>query len=87
VLVAGRLACFFLLSLLLGDRLFLAGFGRRRWLLRRDGACRQQAGERYNGESVFQGKSYLERMSDSTPKPSGACATATRIYKFINIHA
>ena len=26
-------------------------------LLRRDNACRQQRGESYNGESVFQGKS------------------------------
>jgi hypothetical protein len=38
------------------------GIGRIGLVFGRDGARRQQAGEGYNGESVFQGKSILEMM-------------------------
>jgi hypothetical protein len=54
---------------------------RNRRLLRRHGTRSQQAGEGYNDESVFQGKSMCGMMFDSTPKPRRACEGATRIYK------
>ncbi|MFZ3285672.1 MAG: hypothetical protein WA191_02375, partial [Telluria sp.] len=60
--------------------------GRARPLrLRRHGARRQQAGEGYNDESVFQGNSRMKPMiSDSTLKAPLAYASASRNY--LNCH-